>query len=126
MLGLQLAAGDLEDPFGYDLGDLDLDMYMDCIIKQCREAFYLGEKGGNDLTLPPVEAKADSANADPTGTRGGRAGGEGSGTTGTNKDGSSGAKRCDGFGAAGRKRKGRGGGGRGSSSRRVGGANKGG
>eukprot|EP00752_Nemacystus_decipiens_P011975 g10615.t1 len=51
MLGLQIAADYLEDPFGHDLTDLQLDLYVENIAAQCREAFYLGEKGNADLTV---------------------------------------------------------------------------
>ncbi|CAM9274481.1 unnamed protein product [Ascophyllum nodosum] len=60
MLGLQFAASDLEDPFGYDLSDLELDLFVSEIAHQCREAFYMGEKKGFDLTLEDGGAAADS------------------------------------------------------------------
>ena len=39
---------------------------MESIARQCREAFYVGEKGGNDLTLDRIGDTSDSANTDPT------------------------------------------------------------
>ncbi|CAM9362324.1 unnamed protein product [Ectocarpus fasciculatus] len=51
MLGLQIAADHLEDPFGRDESDLQLDRFVAEIASQCRAAFYLGDKNGADLTL---------------------------------------------------------------------------
>ncbi|CBN74200.1 conserved unknown protein [Ectocarpus siliculosus] len=51
MLGLQIAADHLEDPFGRDESDLQLDRFVAEIAAQCRAAFYLGSKNGADLTL---------------------------------------------------------------------------
>ncbi|CAM9583829.1 unnamed protein product [Ectocarpus sp. 12 AP-2014] len=51
MLGLQIAADHLEDPFGRDESDLQLDRSVAEIAAQCRAAFYLGNKNGADLTL---------------------------------------------------------------------------
>ncbi|CAN0060947.1 unnamed protein product [Pylaiella littoralis] len=51
MLGLQIAADHLEDPFGHDQADLALDLFVANIATQCRATFFLGKKAQNDLTL---------------------------------------------------------------------------
>ncbi|CAM9970503.1 unnamed protein product [Discosporangium mesarthrocarpum] len=65
MLGLQLAAEELEDPFGCDLNDLKLDKLWHVIRKQCLASFYLGLKGGHNLALPDGVGEVEKSNAPP-------------------------------------------------------------
>ncbi|CAM9468083.1 unnamed protein product [Scytosiphon promiscuus] len=53
MLSLQIAADHLENPFGRDEYDHDLDKFVREIASQCREALYIGEKSELNLTVPP-------------------------------------------------------------------------
>ncbi|CAM9348221.1 unnamed protein product [Choristocarpus tenellus] len=50
MLGLQLTASELEDPFGYDHHDIDVEELWQTIRKQCLESFKFGRKNRNNLT----------------------------------------------------------------------------
>ncbi|CAM9166341.1 unnamed protein product [Ectocarpus sp. 12 AP-2014] len=65
MLGLQIAADHLEDPFGRDESDLQLDWFVAEIAAQCRAAFYLGNKNGADLTLDGGGARSSKPRRPP-------------------------------------------------------------
>ncbi|CAM9468370.1 unnamed protein product [Scytosiphon promiscuus] len=70
MLGLQIAADDLEDPFGRDQSDLELDLFVANIASQCLDAHHLGVKSRRDLTTDGGGTRTGEAGGFPGGNGG--------------------------------------------------------